>query len=144
MCYDHRPVDVNLKGIGKLRLYPGCKGYSTHTLLYGIYVAGNTSVQVAEDFVSQIDLNHVCCEELKAKVNLCQTPVNIVYTKTTAHLEDLRSASTKVTDLIKRVDEQQWKNHHVTYGNTHSVVLVLIVCVVSIYLLFKLYTFTFR
>jgi len=144
LCYDQRPVDVNPKGIGKLRLYPGCKGYSIHTLLYGISVAGNTSVQVAEDFVSQIDLNHVCCEELNAKVNLCQTPVNIACKKTTAHLEDLRSASTKVSDLIKSVDEKQWKNHHVTYRNILSVLLILILCVVSIYFLFKLYTFTFR
>ena len=102
LCYDNRPVDVHLKGIGKLQLHPGCKGYSPNTLLYGISVVGNSSMQVAGDFLSQIDINYVCCEELRAKVNLCRMPVDIAYKKTTAHLDDLRSASKRESDLLKR------------------------------------------
>ena len=70
-------------------------------------------MQVAGDFLSQIDINYVCCEELRAKVNLCRMPVDIAYKKTTAHLDDPRSASTRVSDLLKKVEEQDWKNHHV-------------------------------
>ena len=77
LCYDNSPVEVRLKGIGKIQLHPGCTGCSPRTLLYGISVVSNTSLQVAGDFLSQIDLNYVCCEELKSKVNFCQTPVNI-------------------------------------------------------------------
>jgi len=142
LCYNNCPVDVHLKGIGKLQFHPGCKGYSPNTLLYGISVVGDTSMQVAGDFVSQIDINYVCCEELRAKVNLCRMPVDIAYKKTTAHLDDLRSVSTRVSDLLKKVDEQDWKNHHVIYRNTHSILLLVIVGVVSICLLFKLYNFT--
>jgi len=64
LCYDHSPVDVHLKGIGKLQVHSGCKGYSTSTLLYGSSVVGNISMQVTGDFLSQIDLKNVCCEEL--------------------------------------------------------------------------------
>ena len=101
-------------------------------------------MQVAGDFVSQIDINYVCCEKLRAKVNLCRMPVDTAYKKTTAHLDDLRSASTRVSDLLKKVNEQDWKHHHEIYRNTHSVLLLVIVGVVSIYLLFKLYNFTLR
>ena len=118
----------------------GCKGYSTSTLLYGNSVVGNTSMQITEDFLYQIDLKHVCCEELGVKVNFCQTPVEAAYRKIIAHLDDLRSASTSESDLLEKVNKQEWKNHHVIYRNTHSVLLVLIVGVTLICLLFKLYT----
>ena len=139
LCQDARSVDISLTGIGRLQILPGCKGYSTRTLLYGTFVIGNASIQVPANFVSHVDFNHVCCEELKTRVNFDQTPVRIAYKKTTAHLKDLRSASTKVSDLLKEIDEQDWKNYHVNYRNTHSVLLVLVVGVVSSYVLFKLY-----
>ena len=71
LCYDSHPVDVNLKGIGKLQVHSGCKGYSTSTYLYGSSVVGKTSMQIAGDFLSQSDLKNVCCEELRVKVNFC-------------------------------------------------------------------------
>jgi hypothetical protein len=46
LCYDNNPIDVHLKGVGKLQVHPRCKGYSTSTLFYGSYVVGNTSAQI--------------------------------------------------------------------------------------------------
>jgi len=66
-----------LKGIGKLQVHSGCKGYSTRTLLCGSSVVGNISMQITGDFLFQIDLKNVCCEELAVKVNFWQTPVEI-------------------------------------------------------------------
>ena len=71
-------------------------------------------------------------------------PVEIAYRKTTAHLDDLRSASASVSDLMESVNEQEWKNNHVLYRNTHSVLLTSIVSVILIYLSFKLYAHTSR
>ena len=70
--------------------------------------------------------------------------MEIAYRKTTAHLDDLRSASANVSDLMERVNEQEWKNNHVLYRNTHSVLITLVVSVILIYLLFKLYAHTSR
>ena len=95
-----RCLKVNLKGIGKLEVRSGCKGYSISTYLYGNSVVGNTSMQIAGDFLSQIDLKNVYCEELKVKVNSCQTPLELAYKKTIAHLDGLRSASIRVSDLL--------------------------------------------
>jgi len=125
LYYNNNHVDVRLKGVGKLQIHPGCKGYSTSTLLCGSSVVGNTSAQITEDLLSQIDLQYACCEELGVKVNFSQLPMEITYRKTVAHLDDLRYASTRVSELLKKVNEQEWKNNHVTYRNTHSALLFL-------------------
>jgi N-acyl-L-homoserine lactone synthetase len=78
------------------------------------------------------------------KVNFCQTPVEVACKNAIAHLDDLRSASTRVSDLLEKVNEQEWRNNHVIHRNIHSVLLILIVSVVLICLLFKLYTVTRR
>jgi hypothetical protein len=81
-------------------------------------VINNTSMQITGDILSQIDLKSVCCEELGVTINVKQIPVEMAYRKTTAHLSDLRAASASVTDLMEKVNDQEWKNHHVFYRNT--------------------------
>lgn len=121
LCHDNNPVDIHLQGIGKLQLHPGCTGYSPNTLLYGNTAVGNTSLPLEGDFLLQLEFNDVCCEELRVKLHSYPASVDIAYQKTTSHLEDLRSASTKVSELIRKVDEQDWKNHYVNHHNTYSV-----------------------
>ena len=93
-----------------------------------------------KETVSQIDVKDICCEELGIKLNISQKPFALVYKKTIAHLEDLRDASIRVSDLKDQVNEQEWRDHHITYRNTHSVVLVLVIMNILAHLLFKLYT----
>jgi hypothetical protein len=64
-------------------------------------------MQITGDFLSQIDLKNVCCEELGVKLNFCQTPIEVAYRKPVAHLDDLRSVSTRVSDLLDKVNEQE-------------------------------------
>jgi hypothetical protein len=49
-----------------------------------------------------------------------------------------------MSDLLEEVKEQEMRNEHVIYHDTHSVLLSLIICIVSIYLLYKLYTYMRR
>jgi hypothetical protein len=44
--------------------------------------------------------------------------------------------------LLEDVKVQEWRNNHVVYHDTHSVLLFLVLSIVSIYLLYKLYTYT--
>ena len=67
--------------------------------------------------------------------------MEIAYRKTVSHLDDLRYASTKVSDLLGEVNEQERKSNHVTYRNTHSALLFFVVSVILIYLLYKFYTY---
>ena len=142
LCHNNNPVDVRLKGVGKLQVHPGCKGYSTSTLLYGSSIVGNTSAQITGDLLSQIDLQYACCEELGVKVNFSQLPMEVAHRKVVAHLDDLRYASRKVLDLLEEVNEQEWKNNHLAYRNTYSVLLFVVASVIFAYLLYKLYTCT--
>ena len=52
--------------------------------------------------------------------------MQVAYRKTVTHLDDLRYASRKASDLLEEVNEPEWKNSHVTYRNTHSVYYFLL------------------
>jgi hypothetical protein len=44
VCHDYSRIDIPLKGIGKLHVQPGCKGYSTNNFFYGSSVVSNVSM----------------------------------------------------------------------------------------------------
>ena len=51
VCPNGKPLDVTVRGTGKLCLYPGCRGYSTATILYGSALIINFSTYVQGDLV---------------------------------------------------------------------------------------------
>ena len=51
LCNNENPVDVSLKGIGKLQVHPGCKGYGTTAILYGNSNVGNVSTQMETSYL---------------------------------------------------------------------------------------------
>ena len=70
--------------------------------------------------------------------------MDLTYRRTVSHLDDMKYASKTVSDLLEEVRDQEWRNNHAIYHDTHSVLLFLIVSIVSIYLFYKLYTYTWR
>ena len=68
--------------------------------------------------------------------------MEVAYRKPIAHLGDLRYASRNVSDLLEEVNEQERKNNHVEYHNTHSVLLFFVASVTFAYLLYKLHACT--
>ena len=56
----------------------------------------------------------------------------------------MKYASKKVSDLLEDVKEQEWRNNHVVYHDTHSVLLFLVLSIVFTYLLYKLYIYTWQ
>ena len=144
VCRYSNSVDIYLEGVGKLQIFPGCKGYSPNAILYGSSVAGNTSVQLPRDLLLQIDFKHACCEDLGVTLNFSQMPAEMTYRKAVFHLDDLRLTSTRVSDLLDRISEQDWKNHLVTHHNTHFVLLYVLVSVSEIYWAIRLYFYVHR
>jgi hypothetical protein len=142
LCNNENPVDVSLKGIGKLQVHPGCKGYGTTTILYGNSNVGNVSTQMKGDLISQVPLQYDCCKELGIQVNLSKLAMDLTYRRTVSHLDDMKYASKKVSDLLEEVRDQEWRNNHAIYHDTHTVLLFLIVSIFSIFLLYKLYIYT--
>ena len=41
VCPNGNPLDITIRGTGKLYVYPGCKGYSTTAILYGSVTTNN-------------------------------------------------------------------------------------------------------
>ena len=96
-------MDVTLRGVGKLHIQTGCKGYGIMTILYSSSEAGTTGTRVKGDFLSQVTLQYDCCEELGMQINLSTLSIVLTYQKTVSHLDDLKYASMKVSELLEDV-----------------------------------------
>jgi hypothetical protein len=70
-------VDVTFKGVGKLKLHTGCKGYGATAILYSSVNVNNTSTHVKGDFLSQVTLPYDCCEELGMQINLSKLSMDL-------------------------------------------------------------------
>jgi hypothetical protein len=142
LCDDKEPVDVSLKGIGKLHINSGCKGYSSTALLpTSLTVTSNTSVN-GGDLLTQIPLQLDCREELIGKLNFSKIHLDMKFKQVISHLDDLKYASHKVSDLEKFVQEQEWKNRHLSSHASHSVIVYFILVLISFFALYKLYKYT--
>jgi hypothetical protein len=97
LCHNENPVDVSLKGVGKLQIHPGCKGYGTTAILYGNFNVGTISTRVKGGLLSQVTLQYACCEELGMHVIHSKLTMDLTYRKTVSHLDDLKFASNKVS-----------------------------------------------
>jgi len=66
-------------------------------------------------------------------INLSKLSMDLTYHKTVSHLDDLKYASKRVSELLENVKEQEWRNNHAPYHDTHSVLLVFVLSVFFIY-----------
>jgi len=73
-------------------------------------MVGNISTQIKGDLLSQVTLQYDCCEELGIRVNLSKLTMDLTYRKTVSHLNGLKHASKKVSDLLEDVKEQEWRD----------------------------------
>jgi len=82
LCQTGNPVDITFRGVGKLQIRAGCKGYGTAAILYSLSEVGNTSACVNGDLLSQVTLQYDCCEELGMQINLSKLSMDLTYHKT--------------------------------------------------------------
>jgi len=64
LCADRDPVDIPLKGAGRLSFDPTCKGYSRAALLQPLRAAKVNNSNVKGHRLVQVQLYNECCEEL--------------------------------------------------------------------------------
>ena len=107
LCRDRQPTDVNLVGVGKLPLLLGCRGHSVSVMLQPQNVMMSNTTLTGGDLLSQIPLQHDCCEELGVAFNLTGLALEIPHRYVVRHLDELRYASKKVVDLEKEIVEQE-------------------------------------
>ena len=127
LCDDRDPVDIPLKGAGKLSLDSTCKGYSKAALLQPMCSILANNLYKGNNQLIQIKLHNECCEELGTHLNLSTLNLDLNFRKTITHADDLRYAGIKVDDLERHVLEHEWKVKHSIIHHGYSVVLYVII-----------------
>ena len=137
LCADRDPVDVPLRGAGKLVIRPTCKGYSKAALLQPLHSVTVKNSQYKESKLVQVKLQNECCEELGTRVNLSKLHLNLHFRETISHADDLRYAGVKITELEKHILEHEWQEKHTAIHHGYSVVFYIVVCLISLYIVVK-------
>jgi hypothetical protein len=138
LCTDRDPVDVALTGVGKLTLDAGCKGYTSIAFM-------QTKVKVkakgikGEDLFSQIPLDIDCLEAIGLHSNLSISSIKLDFRRVVSHVDDLKHASYKISELEKEIKEQEWRNHQKIKHATYSAIVHILFSIIGVYVLYKLY-----
>jgi hypothetical protein len=114
-----------LTGIGKLNINTGCKGYGTSAMLQTSVILKTNSSLKGDDELSQLPLRFDCCEELRLEFNVSSLPLNTEFKHVASHLDDLKHASFKISELEKEIKEQEWKNHHMIKHTAYSIMMYI-------------------
>lgn len=140
LCNEKEPINVILSGVGKFGLNIGCKGYSLVALLQTSVTINAKGIK-RDDILSQAPLEFDCLEELKFHFNTSSKLASIEFKQVASHLDDLKHASYKISELEKQIEEQEWKNHQITKHSTYSVIVYILLSLSAIYAVYKLYKY---
>jgi hypothetical protein len=104
------PVDITLNGVGKISLNTGCKGYTSFAFLQASTKVKAKRVR-GEDLLSQIPIDIDCLEDLGIPSNISIASINLNFKHIVSHLDHLKHAGYKISELEKEIKEQEWKNN---------------------------------
>jgi len=82
LCAVRDPVDMPLKGAGRMVVDPTCKGYSKAALLQPMCATGVNTSSAREHRLAQVQLHNDCCEELGTRVNLSKLNLHLYFRQT--------------------------------------------------------------
>jgi hypothetical protein len=138
LCAGRDPVDVPLKGAGRLSVDSTCKGYSRAALLQPLRKGKANTSNAKEHHLVQVQLHNECCEELGTRVNLSKLNLNLNFRQTVSHADDLRYAGVKIRDLEKHILEHEWREKHSIMHHGYSIALYIFVVIVCLYVVVHL------
>jgi hypothetical protein len=139
LCGSRPPVDVTVSGIGKLGIDAQCKGFGKSAIFQTHSIVNADTKGYESDFLSRVNLEYDCCEGLSAKVNISTMSVNTSFKHVVSHLDDLKIASRRISDVEHMIREQEWKRLHTTSHNTYSALVYVCLVLIVLYVLYKLY-----
>ena len=137
LCADRDPVDIPLKGAGKLILDPTCKGYSWAALLQPVQAIKANSSKNGNNQLIQVKLQNECCEELGSRLNLSSLNLDLNFRETVSHADDLKYVGVKIKDLEKHIQEHEWKEKHSIIYHGYSIGLYVIVGLFCLYVAYR-------
>jgi hypothetical protein len=138
LCKSGPPMDISIIRIGKLSIRSGCRGYSASAILQAKDTGQSNATLEGVDLLSQVPLQHECCEELGVALKLSGLTLEVPHKNIISHLNDLRYASKKVSELEIELNEQEKLNSQSIQHHMSSIIVYLIVSAICIYLMYKL------
>jgi hypothetical protein len=144
LCPDKEPTDVTLTGTGKLKIQPKCKGYCLTALLTTRNDIQANTTKYGDDLLSKVNVKFECCESLGVSRNLSHLELELNFKHVVSHVEDLKYASYKVSDLERKIKENELKHQHSQYHYTYSVFAYIVVTLISIYGVYRLGRFVLK
>ena len=139
LCGDRPPIDIVVSGIGKLGINSNCKGFGKSALFQTHSILNLNTAGYESDFLSRANLEYDCCEWLNVKVNLSSISINASFKHVVSHLDDLKIASHRISDVENMMREQEWKRLHTTTHTTYSAFVYVCLILIVLYVLYKLY-----
>jgi hypothetical protein len=100
---DRDPIDVPLRGAGKLILDSTSKGYSRAALLQPVREISVDGSKRANKQSIQVKLQNECCEELGTRLNLSALQLDLNFRETVSPADDFKYVGVKVKDLEKNI-----------------------------------------
>jgi len=139
LCGDRSPIDIVVSGVGKLGINANCKGFGKSALFQTHSILNMGAAGYESDFLSKVNLEYDCCEWLNVKVNLSSVHMNTSFKHLVSHLDDLKIASHKISEVENLIKEQEWKRLHATTHTTYSTLVYICLTLIVLYVLYKLY-----
>jgi hypothetical protein len=139
LCVDKHPVDVIVSGIGNLAIGADCKGFGKSALFQPHSITNMATEGFRSDFLSKVHLEYDCCEELNVKLNISTIHLNTSYKHTVSHLDDLKIASRRVSEVENMIKEQEWKRLHTASHGTYSILVYICFLLIILYIFYKMY-----
>jgi len=139
LCEDKSPIDIVVQGIGKLGIQANCKGFGKSALFQTHSILNMDTAGYESDFLSRVNLEYDCCEWLPVKANFTSVYMNTSFKHLVSHLDDLKIASHKISDVEKMIKEQEWKRLHAASHTTYSTLVYICLALIILYVLYKLY-----
>jgi hypothetical protein len=127
-----------LRGTGKLGIQSGCKGYSLTSLLTAQNIIQVNTSRYGGDLLSKIESEFECCEQFGTSVNLSHVELDMKLRHIVTHMEDLKFASYKISELEKVAKEMEWKWKHIQYHKTYSALMHISITALILYGLYRL------
>jgi hypothetical protein len=102
-----KPIDVPMRSVGELNPTSGCTAYSRSALLQTYSLVKSNYSSSNNDFALQIYVEYDCCENLDCKINMSLINLNTKFKHIVSHLDDLKIASHKVSQVEYMIKGQE-------------------------------------
>jgi hypothetical protein len=140
LCGNKPPVDVVVSGIGKLSITANCKGFGKTAIFQTHAILNLDTTGYESDFLSKVHFEYDCCEDLDIKVNLSSIRTNTSFRHVVSHLDDLKMASHRISEVENLIKEHEWRRLHVSSHTTYSTLVYVCLVLMALYTVYKLYS----